>query len=91
MKLILSKEAQKFIAKLDNKQAKQIIIKIKELQDLGHLHDSKKLKGATTEYHRTDTGEFRIIYQIESEALAVFLVGKRNDNEIYNRFKRKKK
>lgn len=89
MPLILSKDAQKFISKLGDKQAKQIIIKIKNLENLGHLNDSQKLKGTVVDYYRVDVGEFRVIYQIEKENISILLVGKRNDNEIYNQFKRK--
>ena len=89
MDLILSKDAKKFISKLADKQAKQITIKILELQNLGTAHDSKKLKGSDIDYYRVDVGEFRIIYQIEEDTLLILLVGKRNDNEVYNQFKKK--
>ena len=91
MDLILSRDAQKFIAKVGEKQARQIAIKIKELESQAHPHDSKKLKGTKSEYYRVDVGEFRIIYQIEKESILILLVGKRNDNEVYDQFKRKRK
>lgn len=89
MDLTLSKDAQKFIAKLEEKQARQIALRIMDLKNFGHLHDSKKLKGSEIDYYRVDAGEFRIIYQIEEETILILLVGKRNDNEVYNQFKRK--
>lgn len=90
MDLILSKDAEKFISKLASKQSKQIVIKIMELRNSGITHDSIKLKGSYDAiYYRADVGEFRIIYQIEEDSLQILCVGKRNDDEIYNRFKRK--
>jgi mRNA interferase RelE/StbE len=89
MDIILSKDSKKFIEKLAAKQAKQIVIKIKELEFTSHPNDSKQLKGVQTECYRVDLGEFRIIYEIKEENILILLVGKRNDNEVYNRFKRK--
>lgn len=89
MDIILSKDSKKFIEKLATKQAKQIVIKIKELADIPYPNDSKKLKGVQPEYYRVDVGEFRIIYEIKEENILILLVGKRNDNEVYNQFKRK--
>lgn len=92
MDVILSKGSQKFIQKLQSKYAKQIATKIKELAVLGHCHDSKKLKcDICSSYYRIDVGEYRIIYQHEGKDLNIILVGKRNDDEVYNLFKRKKK
>ncbi len=86
MDLVISKTAKKFIEKAVEKHAKQIAIKIKELTINGHLNDSKKLKGSN--YYRIDSGEYRIIYQHHENSLVVVLIGKRNDDEIYNLFKR---
>ena len=91
MNIILTKDSRKFIEKLGEKNARQIAIKIKELSSFGHLNDSKPLKGSKENYYRTDVGEFRIIYRHQEEDLEILLVGKRNDNEVYNLFKRKTK
>ncbi len=91
MKIKLSKSSTKFLKKLgSDKIAKQIAIKIKQLATNGHLNDSKQLKGNLSDYHRTDIGEFRIVYKIENNELLVPLVGKRNDGEVYKLMKRKK-
>lgn len=90
MTLIISKNSQKFIEKLNKKQAQQIVIKIKELHRLiGQPNDSKLLKGLEEQYYRVDVGEFRIIYQKDKINTYIFLVGKRNDGEVYRLFKRK--
>jgi len=92
MEIKLSKSSVKFLEKLNqNKFAKQIAIKIKQLSANGHLNDSKQLKGNLSDYYRTDIGEFRIIYKIEDDQLLIPLIGKRNDGEIYKLMERKQK
>jgi mRNA interferase RelE/StbE len=61
------------------------------LRENPFLQDSKKLKG-TSDYHRVDIGEYRVIYRIDAVAKIVIIafIGKHNDNEVYKKFKRKK-
>jgi len=35
-----------------------------------------------------DIGEYRIVYRIEDDTVGICLIGKRNDSEVYKRFKR---
>lgn len=92
MEIRLSKSSEKFLRKLNqDKFARQIAIKIKQLAANGHLNDSKQLKGNLVDYYRTDIGEFRIIYKIEGDKLLIPLIGKRNDGEIYKLMERKPK
>jgi mRNA interferase RelE/StbE len=44
--------------------------------------DYKQLKGYSGVY-RVDSGEYRILYTISEDAIEVFRVGKRNDDEVY--------
>ncbi len=78
MGIILSRDAQKFIAKLESKQAKQVALKIKELERLGHLNDSKKLKWSieNVDYYRVDIGEFRVIYRLEHKDIYILLLAR---------------
>ena len=41
---------------------------------------------------RVDVGEYRILYDVltEEKVVVIFLIGKRNDDEVYRRFARKK-
>ena len=87
LKLNLSRQAAKFIKKLPPKQAKQIARKIVELRNNPYPHDSISLKGYP--YRRTDIGEYRIIYYIEANILEILIIGKRNDDEVYKKLKRK--
>lgn len=87
LNLNLSRQASKFLKKLPPKQAKQIAFKIVELKTNPYPHDSISLKGYP--YRRTDIGEYRIIYDIETETLEILFIEKRNDDEVYKQLKRK--
>lgn len=51
--------------------------------------DSQQLQGFGPELRRTDIGEYRIVYQSDDSTVAVVVVGKRNDDEVYKKLKRK--
>jgi len=87
--LDFSKQALSFIESLQLKQKKQISNKIQILLENSKPQDSKKLKGCG-EYFRVDVGEYRIIYSIGKTTIFVFVVDKRNDDEVYRKFKRMK-
>ncbi len=87
LKLMLSREARKFLDTLPPKQFRQIINKILSLLDDPRPADSAELHGYP--FIRVDIGEYRIIYDFEKDVLRLILVGKRNDNEIYMKIKRK--
>ncbi len=40
-------------------------------------------------YQRIDSGEYRIVYRFDAENIYVILIGKRNDDEVYRKLKRK--
>ena len=81
LKLIISKAAKKFLDNLPPKQFRQIVKKIFALLEDPRPHDTQELKGYP--FFRCDTGEYRIIYDVQGESLRLILVGKRNDDEIY--------
>jgi mRNA interferase RelE/StbE len=88
LRIEISKRAEKFIRALPAKQKRQITFKIQELRVNSEPHDSIRLKGYE-QYRRADIGEYRIIYFVrESMILIIFLVGKRNDDDIYKQLKR---
>lgn len=88
LKINLSKQTAKFLEKVHPKHAKQIIRKIVELQENPFPHDSFQLKGQHSHLHRTDIGEYRIIYSTEEDILYVIVIGKRNDGEVYKMLNR---
>jgi mRNA interferase RelE/StbE len=86
-KLDITKTAGKFLEKLPPKQFRQIVRTIFKLREVPEPHDSKQLFGHP-EFRRVDIGEYRIIYRVDNDAVKICLIGKRNDREIYRRFKR---
>ena len=85
-KLALSKNAVDFLNELQAKQFKQVMGKILTLLADPTPADSQQLKGFE-DLRRTDLGEYRIVYRFDENTVAVSLVGKRNDDEIYKRLR----
>ncbi|MBX3487348.1 MAG: type II toxin-antitoxin system RelE/ParE family toxin [Candidatus Paracaedibacteraceae bacterium] len=88
--LKVNKSSLKIIETLQNKHRDQIVAKINSLKDDPFPVDSKKLSGYSP-YLRCDCGEYRIIYSVNEALIEIFLVGKRNDDEVYSKFKRRYK
>jgi len=86
----LTKEALDFIAKMQHKHAKQVLLRIITLCADSTPADSKLLKGFSEGYRRVDSGEYRIIYRLEGDDLEIYSIGKRNDDEVYRKFERKR-
>lgn len=90
MRLNLSHQVQKFLKKLDPKQARQIAEKIQALKGDPYPTDHKKIREYTP-FLRTDIGEYRIVYKIADQTIFITLVDKRNDDQIYKLLQRKLK
>jgi len=90
LNLDFSRQSEKFLRKLQKgqpKHARQIALKISELRVNPLPSDSVELRGY--DYRRTNIGEYRIIYTFDNQTLFLTLIGKRNDDEIYNLLQRK--
>jgi mRNA interferase RelE/StbE len=83
----LHKQATKFILTLPPKQQRQIASALISLQQNIQPQDAKKLHGY--EYYRIDSGEYRIIYDWDDSAVRVYIIGKRNDGDVYRKLQRK--
>jgi mRNA interferase RelE/StbE len=88
LKIDITKSAGKFIKKLPAKQYRQVVGTMLSLREKPTPHDSKQLSGYP-EYRRADIGEYRIVYRTDVDTVYIAVVGKRNDDEIYRRFKQK--
>ena len=86
LKLNLEGRPERFVEKRPSKHRGQIYRKLDSLCVDPFPPDSKKLGGYAL--LRADVGEYRIAYRVEGEFLKVYLIGKRNDNDIYKRLKR---
>lgn len=90
LKLDPSRQAQKFLTDVQQanpKHARQLGYKLHALLEDPPPPDARLIRGEPSGYLRTDTGEYRLIYRIEDDALKLALIGKRNDAEVYH-FKR---
>ena len=77
-----------FLATLPSKQKAQIAIKMLELFNNPRPHDSIQVKGSVKGCFRVDIGEYRIVYTFVDNELQIDMLGKRNDDEIYKKFKK---
>lgn len=85
-KIDITKSAGKFLKKLPPKQYRQVVSTILSLRENPAPNDSKQLSGYA-EYHRVDIGEYRIVYRFDDDTVYISVIGKRNDDEVYKRFK----
>lgn len=83
----LSKDAQTFLESLPAKPFQQITLTLFRLMEHPQPHDSKPLVGAA--YARVDSGEYRVIYAWTPATVRIALIGKRNDDNVYRRVKRR--
>lgn len=76
-------DPQRYQAKI----ARQLLLKILELTLNPRPQDCKAIDAG----YRVDSGEHRIYYEVDdtSRLISVLLVGKRGDDEIYRRLKRR--
>jgi len=87
--IVIKPNVKKFIKLLPPKHQRQVKDRILKLQKKPIPHDSKQLIGYNP-YLRIDVGEYRVIYRfdIKKELITVVLIGKRNDDAVYRKFKR---
>lgn len=83
----LSKDAARFLERAHPKHAAQLARKLYALREHPHPPDSQLLKGYP--FLRVDSGEYRIIYEVSDDTLSILLIGKRNDDAVYKKLKRK--
>jgi mRNA interferase RelE/StbE len=86
-KLSLSRESRRFLDDLDAKQFRQVVRRVLALTTDAFPADSQQLAGSP--FRRIDQGEYRIVYAAEGDVVAIVLIGKRNDDEVYARLRRK--
>jgi mRNA interferase RelE/StbE len=86
-KLSLTRDAGKFLDCLDAKQFRQVVRRVLALAEDAAPPDSTQMAGSR--YHRVDQGEYRIVYRFDEETVYIVLIGKRNDNEVYDRLRRR--
>lgn len=86
-KLDITKDTRDYLSSLDGKQYKQVVQKILNLTADPTPHDSIQMTGYP--FRRTDIGEHRIVYRFDEHTVYIALAGKRNDDDVYKKLKRK--
>ncbi|SHN71656.1 type II toxin-antitoxin system RelE family toxin [Desulfovibrio litoralis] len=90
LKRRVTKDADKAIDKMPDKQFCQIYDAMEALRVNPEPEDSKELiSNIRPKRRRKDIGEYRIIYWYDDECLYIDVIGKRNDKEVYKQAKRK--
>ena len=89
LRLDVSESANRFLERRQIKHQRQIIAKVQDLRTDPYPVDSKVLKGTSRGLRRADAGEYRMIYRVKDDFLHVLDIGKRNDDEVYRRFRRR--
>lgn len=69
------------------KHAKQIAGRIRDLAGDPESGQTTELKGYAP-LRRLKSGEYRVIYEISGDMLNILVIGKRNDDEVYQILKR---
>jgi len=82
--LSLSRASVRLLDTLPPKQYRQVTRKIIMLMANPQPADAERLKGY--ECSRVTVGEYRVIFEVRDGLLRVLAIGKRNDDEVYQRF-----
>lgn len=90
LKRQITRDAEKTLDKMTNKHFCQVYEAIEALRVQPEPEDSKELvSNVRPKRRRKDIGEYRVIYWYDTETLYIDLVGKRNDDDVYKKAKRK--
>ena len=90
LKRRVTRVAEKAMDKMPDKHFCQVYDAIEALRVDPEPGDSRELASSLTlKRRRKDIGEYRIVYWHDDEALYIDLVGRRNDDDVYKKAKRK--
>ena len=87
LRVKISRDAAKTLERLPPKHARQVAGRINALRADPEASDTRQLHGYPL--RRADVGEYRVVYIVVGEILHIEVVGKRNDNDVYRRLKRR--
>ena len=72
--VLLSRRAQKDLRKLAPQQRDKLVAQITALAENPFPPGRKKLKGQRGDYWRVRVGDYRVIYEVEQDALVVLVL-----------------
>ncbi|MEM8781027.1 MAG: type II toxin-antitoxin system RelE/ParE family toxin [Cyanobacteria bacterium P01_G01_bin.49] len=83
-KVRLSLEAEKVFAKSDRSLAKKLARCFKNLENNPRSHPNiKPLKGSYSGYYRYRVGDYRVVYSIEDDLVAVNIIIIAHRSKVY--------
>ncbi len=82
--LDITNDTRRFLEGLESKHFKQVALKMLSLLRDPYPNDSELLKGSN-KLRRVDIGEYRIVYEVRGDVVAIAVVGPRNDGVVYKR------
>ena len=77
-----------FVSNLEAKQVRQVWNKITALKKEPRPNNSKHLSGYPGLF-RIPIGEFRCVYEHNSDGVRIIVIDRRNDDKVYQELKRK--
>ena len=89
-KLAIAADAIGFLQNIERMHARQIALKVFALLGEPFPNDSKKLQGTKRDLWRADIGEYRIVYSFEDETVTIYVIGRRNDDDVCKEVARKR-
>lgn len=85
--LFLRKKGVVFLGRLDPKQHRQVMERLRALRVDPYPPDGKKLSGHPG-CRSVDAGEYRICYRVEALLIVIVVVNRRNDGAAYRELRR---
>jgi mRNA interferase RelE/StbE len=90
LKRRITRDAEKAMDKMPDKHFCQVYDAIEALRIEPEPGDSKELvSNVIPKRRRKDIGEYRIVYWCDDETLYIDVVGRRNDDDVYKKAKRR--
>nr|QNO56083.1 hypothetical protein GIJIEOGM_00024 [Methanosarcinales archaeon ANME-1 ERB7] len=81
----LSSRCHKFLKGVDSTTYDRIVRKIEELANDPFLSDAKKIMGSKEKIYRVRVGDYRILYEIYLDKMAIMIVNIDKRSRIYDR------
>lgn len=82
MKVLLSRQAEKFLKKAQKQDAQRILEEVLSLEQDPYPRNAKRLKG-DTDYLRLRIGDYRALYVVREKTIRVDRIDKRD--RVYKR------
>lgn len=87
IQVVYTKSARKDLEKIDNTFARKIVLKIKEYTAENPLRNSKALTGAFSGLYRYRIGDYRAIFEYDSEnnTVTIYILVIKHRKDVYKR------